>query len=151
MRMSDWSSDVCSAELPLGQRPARSGQRPDLGFLDRAFAAEQAALPARALIVEPGGGGEHRLGDRGDARPVGSERIERATRRQRLELALVEQPRIDAPREIAERGEWAVRAAFGDEFLPRPLAHALERGERVAHRITILMRLDRETDRKSVV
>src|SRR3546814_10788184 len=41
--------------------------------------------------------------------------------------------------------DWSSDVCSSDLFLHRPLAHALERGERVAHRITILMRLDRET------
>ena len=80
-----------------------------------------------------------------DAGAVGIETVERAARRQRFELALVDQPRIDTGGEIVDALERTVGAALDDELLHRPLAHRLQRGERVADgEAAVLGRLDVE-------
>ena len=128
---------------PLGQRPARACQGRDRRATRVAF-AEQPALPAGPLFVEPRRRRQDRLGDRDNARAVRVDRIECAGRTQRLELPFVEQTRIDALCHIAQRREPPLGVPLGDQFLHRPLADALQRGERVANGVAVLVRLDRE-------
>src|SRR3546814_7210263 len=114
MRISDWSSDVCSSDL---------------------VAAEQSALPGRALVRRTVGAGEKRLGAGEGARPVGLDAIECPCTGQRLDLPPVEQLGVDTPREIVETREIAARAPLGDQCLHRLLAPALQRAKRATKQI----------------
>src|SRR3546814_20909782 len=76
MRISDWSSDVCSSDL---------------------VAAEQSALPGRALVRRTVGAGEKRLGAGEGARPVGIDAIECPCTGQRLDLPPAEPLGVDTP------------------------------------------------------
>src|SRR3546814_20914343 len=112
MRISDWSSDVCSSDL---------------------VAAEQSALPGRALVRRTVGAGEKRLGAGGGARPVGLDAIECPCTGQRPDLPPVEQPGVDTPREIVETREIADRPPHGAQRFPRLPAHSLHPAKRVTH------------------
>ena len=90
--------------------------------------------PLVARVGGAGGVGEDGLGRGEHRRPVGVERVERAAAGEALDLAAVEQARIDPLGEILERLERAVGAPLLDQLLHRLLADALERAERVAHR-----------------
>ena len=63
---------------------------------------------------------------------------------ERLELALVEQARVDAAGERVQAVELAIRVALDDQPLHRALPDALERGERVADRQPVVGRLNVE-------
>src|SRR3546814_2006972 len=77
-------------------------------------AAEQSALPGRALVRRTVGAGEKRLGAGEGARPVGLDAIECPCTGQRLDLPPVEQLGVDTPREIVETREIAARAPLGE-------------------------------------
>src|SRR3546814_2607276 len=72
MRISDWSSDVCSSDLPLVARDARAQFDAQHGALRAAFAdADQRGAPHLGMDVEHRfdlfgaqgtGGGDHALG-----------------------------------------------------------------------------------------
>src|SRR3546814_10894911 len=98
LRISDWSSDVCSSDLGAGK----------------------------------------------GARPVGLDRVEGPRGGKCLDLAAVEQFRVDAAREIVEAREIAARTPFGDECFTRFLAEALECAERVAPREAFIGMAHRE-------
>ena len=127
----------------LGQRPARGEWQLDRGFR-RILAAEQAALPADLGILDAGSSGEQGFGHGEDAGAVGVHAIEGPGPGQPFELALVEQAWIDAVREIIDAGERTVLAALDHQLFHRPLANALQRGERVADGEAIVGLLDRE-------
>src|SRR3546814_20206215 len=104
MRISDWSSDVCSSDLKaegilflrhsLRQRPGADRRQP-YRRKPRPAVSEQGVLPALALI---GGGGRmaHDGFGRGmDTGPVGRAAIERARAPQAFQLPHVELDRID--------------------------------------------------------
>src|SRR5688572_13507254 len=81
---------VALGRHPLGQRPtgvARQANRSDPGV---AGAAEQAALPARALVGGAGGMGKDRLGGGIERGTIGRETVERARRGEALDLAAVQ-------------------------------------------------------------
>src|SRR5207237_7440015 len=106
--------------------------------IDRAAAgfgfAEQAALPARPTLVRALGDGEDRLGRGMDTGAIGFDSVESSGSGERFELALIEQPRVDAPGEIVERFEPAFAVALVDQQFHRAFGDALELAERVAHR-----------------
>ena len=70
--------------------------------------------------------------------------VEGAAAGEALDLAAVEQPRIDPRGEIVEAAKRTVRRALLDQLLHRLLADALERAERVADGMALAVRLDRE-------
>src|SRR3546814_6090881 len=59
MRISDWSSDVCSSDLPVGlaELPERTTQRvqPAGGHVDRAEAAVRGVVDGAELLRPPAG------------------------------------------------------------------------------------------------
>lgn len=94
--------------------------------------------------MDPRGGREDRLGGREDTRTIRIDRIERPRRRQRFKLPLVEQARVDATGKLVQRVERPILVALGNELLHRALAHALQRGKRIAYCQAVLGALDRE-------
>jgi hypothetical protein len=64
--------------------------------------AEQAVLAARPLLGRAGGVGENDLRRSEDRRAVRKDRIERACSGKALDLATVQQPRIDTLGEIVQ-------------------------------------------------
>src|SRR3546814_12253953 len=57
MRISDWSSDVCSSDLPLGQRLACAKASDELRQRHHPIAARSQLREMRLELAEPDGGG----------------------------------------------------------------------------------------------
>src|SRR3546814_2487274 len=76
MRISDWSSDVCSSDLVVASRQQRRSIRREGDGVDVVFMAAQHAdfapgiqIPQAHRPVPAGGGGEPTVGRNGDRRP----------------------------------------------------------------------------------
>jgi hypothetical protein len=112
----------------LRQRPGR-GDRAS-GSARHCFRRRRTDRPARfARVGGAGGMGEDRLGGSEHAARLGAIPSKARRRRKALELAAVEQARIDPFGEIVERLEAAVRAAVLDQLLHRLFTYALKRAQ----------------------
>ena len=116
---------------------SRQADRRDVGA--RA-AAEQAVLATMPLLRGDAGVGKDGFRCSENCGAVRRYGVECAGCSKAFKLAPVELPRIDALREIFERGERSALLSLGDQSLHRFFADALERAEGIADGLT----LDRE-------
>src|SRR5215212_4362224 len=105
-RIDRMSGEIETERVTLGGHALSQGPRGIAREADRRCfcraAAEEPRLAAAALLVRARSMGEDRLGCRKDGGSVGPNAVERAGTGEALELAAIEQPRIDPRGKILE-------------------------------------------------
>src|SRR6478609_463101 len=127
----------------LGARPWLGLGEPQRGRI-MILAAEQPMLPAVALAHRGFGDRQKQLGVGQNLRPVWLETVETTTPGQPFELAPVHRPLRHAAEHIFEVFDGTGSLALLDDLLHGLLADVANTGERVAHGMAVLGRLDAE-------
>src|SRR3546814_5862158 len=132
MRISDWSSDVCSSDLLLVDRARRQPLRLELRGIEND--ANLAADPAVAIDARHAGDGEQLLGD--VVVDVPAQLLDRHVGRDRREAGEIVVGRVDAADLRLENTVGQV----APDLLDRA-AHILDRSEEHTSELQSLMRL----------